>query len=174
MFGRRRHRAPVNVAPPTPVEVPLPAVQLSEEQLFDVVRQRIEDFLGADGDWSLVRRSVADTDEFFQDMAAFSLAQDVTRSILGTPAVAAEASPELDVTLSGFAGFGASVLDADPQTAPDFDTLVTHPVAEQVTFELNAIAVWADPKRHDPSHVSDELVNPPVSGRDARPISHAS
>ncbi|RLQ85784.1 hypothetical protein D9V28_02695 [Mycetocola zhadangensis] len=154
--------------------MPIPAVQLSEEQLFDVVRKRLEDFMGAQGEWSLVRRADADTDEFFQDMAAFSLARDVTSSILGKTVVAPEASPEIDVKLSGFAGFGASVLDAEPFEAPDFDTLVTRPVAEQITFELNAIAVWADPKRHDPAHVSAELVNPPVPTDESRPIAHAS
>jgi hypothetical protein len=174
MFGRRRHRAPVNVAPPTPVEAPLPDVQLSEEQLFDVVRKRLEDFMGAHGEWSLVRRNDADTDEFFQDMAAFSLARDVTASILGSTAEKQQASPAPDVTVSGFAGFGASVLSAEPYDAPEFDTLVTRPVAEQVTFELNAIAVWADPKRHDPSHVSDAMVNPPVPTDESRPIAHAS
>jgi hypothetical protein len=174
MFGRRRHRAPVNVAPPAPVEVPLPAVQLSEEQLFDVVRKRLEDFMGATGEWTLVRRAEADTDEFFQDMAAFSLARDVTASILGTSVSATEASAASDAVPSTLAGFGASVLDAEPFDAPDFDTLVTHPVAEQVTLELNAIAVWADPKRHDPSHVDVKLVTPTAPSADSRPIAHAS
>ncbi|MCP2030483.1 hypothetical protein L1277_000547 [Okibacterium sp. HSC-33S16] len=173
MFGRRRHRAPVNVAPPAPVEVPLPAVQLSEEQLFDVVRQRLEDFMGASGEWTLVRRADADTDEFFQDMAAFSLARDVTASILGTSTSTAQASPVAENVPSGLAEFGASVLDAEPFDAPDFDSLVTRPIADQVTFELNAIAVWADPKRHDPSHVDASLVNPPAPA-DSRPIAHAS
>ena len=174
MFGRRRHRAPVNVAPPTPIEAPLPAVQLSEEQLFDVVRSRLEEFMGAQGEWTLVRRADADTDEFFQDMTAFSLARDVTRSILGTTAVAQEASAAPDVTLSDFAGFGASVLDAKPFEAPNVDTLITRPVAEQITFELNAIAVWADPQRHDPSHVSPDLVTPPANAENSRSAARAS
>ncbi len=168
MFGLRRHRARVQVAPPTPIAPPLPAPQLSEEQLFEVVRARLEDFVGATGDWTLVRRSEADTDEFFQSMTAFSVARDVTASILATARgdqdETTAAHPTSDVTLSGFAGFGASVLDFRPVEESE---LVTRPITEKITFELDAIAVWADPKRHDPAHVSPDLVSPP-SADDAR------
>lgn len=198
MFGLRRHRARVQVAPPTPLEAPAPSVSLSEEQLFEVVRERLDEFVGANGDWTLIRRSDADSDEFFQSMTAFSVARDVTTSILATArgdrAETAKANPTSEVTLSGFAGFGASVLDFQPVEAsefnksefnrsefnksefnkPEFDALVTRPISEQITFELDAIAVWADPKRHDPAHVSPDLVSPPAAADDSRLTANAS
>lgn len=167
MFGRRRHRARAQVALPTPVEAPTPAPQLSEEQLFDVVRDRLDEFLGAQGEWTLVRRSAGDTDEFFQSMTAFSVARDVTSSILATArgelAGAKPADQTSTVTLSDFVGFGASALQPASISSADSDEFVTRPVAEQVTFELNAIAVWADPQRHDPGHVNPDLVTPPAA-----------
>jgi hypothetical protein len=177
MFGRRRHRAPVNVAPPIAVEAALPAVQtsavqISEEQLFDVVRSRLEDFMGAHGEWTLVRRADSDTDEFFQGMAAFSLARDVTRSILGATAISQQAGTESAVSQSSLTNPAAAVPGTD--TVVSEASLVTRPLAEQVTFELNAIALWADPKRHDPSHVSADLVTPPVTVDDSRPVANAS
>lgn len=179
MFGRRRHRAAVTVAPPVPA--PEPGIQLSEEQLFDRIRARLDTHMGATGDWTLVRRTDADTDTFFHDMAAFSLAREITSAIVGTSAIAAtqrEDAPALAATppesvmqtitvrtvpssvSSGAADVGPTVFDApaDSEALPVELTKVEH-----VMFELNSVAVWADPQRHDPSHVNPEMVTPTVS-----------
>jgi len=179
MFGRRRHRAPVTVAPPVPV--PEPGVQLSEEQLFDKVRARLDAHIGATGDWTLVRRTEADTDAFFHDMAAFSLAREITSAIVGAspaamtpsenaPAVAAAQPESVMQTItvrtvpssasSGAADVGPTLFDApaDSEALPVELTKVEH-----VMFELNTVAVWADPQRHDPAHVNPEMVTPTVS-----------
>lgn len=176
MFGRRRHRAPVTVAPPVPA--PQPGIQLSEEQLFDAVRARLDAHIGATGDWTLVRRSESDTDTFFHEMAAFSLAREITTALVGAPSTAAAhiddvpvdqpASVMQTITVrtvpssvsSGAADVGPTVFDAPA----DSDALpVELSRVEHVMFELNTVAVWADPQRHDPAHVNPEMVTPTVS-----------
>ena len=175
MFGRRRHRAPVIVAPPAPV--PIPGVELSEEQLFEKIRSRLDQHLGAGGDWTLVRRSDSDTDTFFHEMAAFSLAREITSAIVATPvaapaeqaaATAADVVPTITVQTVPSAASGLTDLDsafsgapagAEPAQAEDREVL------EHVMFELNTVAVWADPQRHDPSHVDAEMVTPSGSSR---------
>jgi hypothetical protein len=181
MFGRRRHRAPVTVAPPAPV--PTPGIQLSEEQLFEKVRIRLDEHMGAHGDWTLVRRTDADTDAFFHDMAAFSLAREITTAIVGTPAsVVAErvenASPTVGaepenvvqtVTVTTVpSGATSGVADVDSSVLNAVDETLASPAerskVEHVMFELNSVAVWADPQRHDPSHVNPDMVSP-TAGR---------
>jgi hypothetical protein len=179
MFGRRRHRAPVTVAPPAPV--PTPGIQLSEEQLFEKVRARLEQHMGANGDWTLVRRTAADTDTFFHEMAAFSLARELTTAIVGTAAakpaehaeealVLASAAPTNIVQTITVTTVPSSVSSGAANVGPAFDAPTEVAVApvdasrvEHVMFELNSVAVWADPQRHDPSHVDPEMVTPTVS-----------
>ena len=179
MFGRRRHRAPVTLAPPAPV--PMPGIQLSEEQLFEKVRVRLDEHMGAHGDWTLVRRTATDTDTFFHDMAAFSLAREITTAIVGsvaavtaahnddTSVAAAEIHKNIIQTItvttlpstvkSGTADIDPAVFDAPTalDAAPAERTNVEH-----VMFELNTVAVWADPQHHDPAHVNEEMVTPTV------------
>jgi hypothetical protein len=171
MFGRRRHRAPVTVAPPAPV--PTPGVQLSEEQLFEKVRARLEQHMGANGDWTLVRRTAADTDTFFHEMAAFSLARELTTAIVGTTGAdpaehavealvlphAAPTNIEQTITVTTVPSpVSSGAVDAPAEAAPVDAARVEH-----VMFELNSVAVWADPQRHDPSHVNPEMVTPTAS-----------
>ncbi|MET0479938.1 MAG: hypothetical protein ABWZ69_01140 [Mycetocola sp.] len=180
MFGRRRHRAPVAVAPAAPT--PTPGIRLSEEELFEKLRARIDAHMGAHGDWTLVRRTDADTDAFFHEMAAFSLARELTAAIVGTPATvtaeaadtataaAAAATADLVQTItvttvpsalkSGAGDVDPSVFDAPEDAVASSRAL--SPV-EHVMFELNTVAVWADPQHHDPSHVNQEMVTPTVS-----------
>lgn len=172
MFGRRRHRAPVIVAPPAPV--PIPGVELSEEQLFEKIRSRLDQHLGAGGDWTLVRRSDSDTDTFFHEMAAFSLAREITSAIVATPTAASseqgagtvDVRPSITVQTVPSGASGLTNVDstfapaaADPAPADNRDVL------EHVMFELNTVAVWADPQRHDPSQVDAEMVTPSGSSR---------
>ena len=173
MFGRRRHRAPVIVAPPAPV--PTPGVELSEEQLFEKIRLRLDTHLGARGEWTLVRRSDADTDTFFHEMTAFSLAREITAAVVGTLVSAstgqdAESEPDVapTITVQTVASGASGLADVDPAlftSTPSSDDAEpdARPVAEHVMFELNTVAVWADPQRHDPAHVDPEMVTPTAS-----------
>lgn len=183
MFGRRRHRAPVTVAPPVPVVEP--GVQLSEEQLFEKIRARLDAHMGSTGDWTLVRRSDADTDTFFHEMAAFSLAREITTAIVGAGAgagqsdTASESAPAEPMSVapapvmqtitvrtvpssasSDAADVGHSVFDA-PADADGLPVELSK--VEHVMFELNSVAVWADPQHHDPAWVNPEMVTPTVS-----------
>jgi hypothetical protein len=179
MFGRRRHRAPVTVAPPAPV--PEPGIQLSEEQLFERIRARLDQHMGATGDWTLVRRTDADTDAFFHEMAAFSLARELTTTIVGaetTVAADASATPAAEdappahivqtitvTTVPSSRKVGASDVDPAIFDAADDAADAARDLAkvEHVMFELNTVAVWADPQHHDPSHVNPEMVTPSLS-----------
>lgn len=174
MFGRRRHRAPVVVAPPAPV--PVPGIELSEEQLFEKVRARLDAHMGSTGDWTLVRRSDRDTDTFFHEMAAFSLARQITSAIVGAPVAArdtAETAPDVapTITVQAVAATASgTAVDVAPESwvAPAADSSATAATAEHIMFELNTVAVWADPQRHDPSHVDQEMVTPSRSASKRR------
>jgi hypothetical protein len=138
--------------------------------------------MGASGDWTLVRRTDADTDTFFHEMAAFSLAREVTTAIVGTPATVAaeptEAAPAIEspvptlvtqtitvTTVPASVSSGAADVDPSVFDAPADLVASTRDLTkvEHVMFELNSVAVWADPQRHDPSHVDKEMVTPTVS-----------
>ncbi|MET1051181.1 MAG: hypothetical protein ABWX65_00940 [Mycetocola sp.] len=182
MFGRRRHRAPIAVVPPVPA--PLPGIEVSEEQLFERVRARLDEQIGANGAWTLVRRTDADTDTFFHDMASFSLAREITAAIVGSPArldatpehAAADAvAPLPTITVQSVGGsnsrpadlgatVGADVLPVPASSVPASDE-VTEQIREHVMFELNTVAVWADPQRHDPAEVDAEMVTPSAPRR---------
>lgn len=143
MFGRRRKRRKAELLAPPPAP---PAIQLSEEQLFEVVSAKVTEFMGAEGSWTLVRRDETHTDSIFQVMASDSLARDITASILGNQ-VAVPHEPIADDVLTL------------PSIPRDVDTV------QQVEIELKAIAIWADPQRHDPAYVDPALVSPPSSPR---------
>ncbi len=73
MFGRRRQRAPI-------VHAPFP--ELSDAVIRSLVHARIAEMIGPRGDWSLVRRRAADTDEIFDGMLTDQVAQHVSDSLL--------------------------------------------------------------------------------------------
>ena len=177
MFGlRRRHRK----AQPAPPAIPdpqsdLPA-RLSEEQVFDAVHARLEEFMGADGTWSLVRRdpdSVPD-DGIFSSMSTILLAKDIVSSVLGSPGSASTA-PD---TVAEVASAPEVATQAAEEKAPSMrekdlrDMLRPVPrddAQSQVALELTTIATWADPQHHDPDHVDPDLVSPaPTTASEAR------
>ncbi|WP_345764187.1 hypothetical protein [Diaminobutyricibacter sp. McL0608] len=73
MFGRRRHVAAVSAAP-----IP----QLSEEQILELVHQKLADFVGEHGEWTVSRRADADTDAIFHNILARSVAVGITAAIM--------------------------------------------------------------------------------------------
>ncbi|WP_345063514.1 hypothetical protein [Leifsonia kafniensis] len=57
----------------TPViQTPLP--ELSDERVYELLHGRIAQILGADGEWTLVPRSSADTDAIFHGLKAEEIA----------------------------------------------------------------------------------------------------
>ena len=73
MFGRRRHVAAVSAAP-----VP----QLSETQILELVHQKLAEFVGERGEWTVSRRADADTDTIFHTILARSVAVGITAAIM--------------------------------------------------------------------------------------------
>jgi hypothetical protein len=73
MFGRRRHVAAVPAAP-----IP----QLSEAQILELVHQKLAEFVGGQGEWSVSRRADADTDTIFHTILARSVAVGITAAIM--------------------------------------------------------------------------------------------
>jgi hypothetical protein len=65
MFGRRRRVAPV---------VQAPAPELSDEQIFELLSSKLAEIVGARGAWTLVPRSVEDTDVIFHDLKSTQIA----------------------------------------------------------------------------------------------------
>jgi hypothetical protein len=89
MFGRRRHAASVAAAEPVapatvhPVTLAavMPAPQLSEGQIFDIVHAQLDALLGDKGLWAVVPRGAGDTDSIFQSVLTRSFAVGVTQAI---------------------------------------------------------------------------------------------
>jgi hypothetical protein len=65
MFGRRRRVAPV-------VHAAVP--ELSDEQIFELLSSKLAEIVGARGSWTLVPRSVEDTDVIFHDLKSTQIA----------------------------------------------------------------------------------------------------
>jgi hypothetical protein len=106
---------------------------LTADQVYEMVSQRVAEALGPHGRYSLVLRSAHDTDAIFSTLATRSLSLAITQAILGAD----------DIETNDAARHRA--------------------VAESARREHAAIAVWADPVRHDPNHVDDRLVSPPIT-----------
>lgn len=123
-----------------PASPPTPSsnVGLSPDEVYDLVNRKVLDALGPDGRYSLVLRSAADTDAIFSQLAARSLSLAITRSLVGT------------------------------DTAAHVPTHGKATAAEYARREHAAIAVWADPLRHDPDSVDPAIVSPSTGGLQAR------
>lgn len=129
MFGRRRHVAPVPVAP-----VP----QLSEQQVFELVQGRLDALIGPAGGWSLTRRTDADTDSIFQGVLVRSVAVDITRG-LTQARLTLESSADTAAAAAGRSAEPGQHV-ATGGAAPD--THASEPAA--FGWEPAPITVWAD------------------------------
>lgn len=180
MFGLRRRNRKSQPAPSTtPTEEAHDRVQLSEEKLFDLIHGKLEDFIGVDGAWALVRRDpeAAADDAIFSSMSTVMLARDITSELLGTKArnhsvtppipAATEAAEVDEVEIPAPAASEASPSPAPANGLRDMIRPVPRDESqEQVDIELKTIATWADPQRHDPEQV-DERIVAPVRAADA-------
>ncbi|PFG31587.1 hypothetical protein [Paramicrobacterium agarici] len=161
MFGlRRRHRKAEPAPAPLPDSASDGTIRISEEQLFEAVHERLEQFMGADGTWSLVRRNPDDAadDSIFSSMSTILLAKEIASVVLGSPpnrAQTTDEDPSETPTESGI----RELLRPVPRSLDE---------AEQISVELTTIATWADPQRHDPDHVDPRLVTPRSTADEAR------
>ena len=81
MFRRRRRRKAQAAAAEAPKQI-----TLTGEQVFDLLNARLAEFIGASGEWTLVRRTDDDTDGIFRAMVTHQIAAELTREILATQA----------------------------------------------------------------------------------------
>lgn len=142
MFGRRRRAKVVTDFPATPKPAAsfVPGSTSARESLtpddvYDLVNRRVAEALGPDGRYSLVLRSAADTDAIFSQLASRSLSLAITQAIVG-----------------------AGVVPAASRLPGAHERSVLSPRAEH-----SAIAVWADPMRHDPDAIDPAIVTPTTS-----------
>lgn len=152
---------------PAVIPVPAPVIELTEERVFAAVLERLQDFVGENGSWTLTRRSDSDTEVFFHDMAALSLARAVTSTLVdaaahGDTAPTAERDnlSELDAARAAAdaSTSHASTSDAPTSDAPAADRAVSPAV--RTIMELDTIAVWADPTSHDPAYIDERMLHP--------------
>ncbi|WP_134491400.1 hypothetical protein [Cryobacterium tagatosivorans] len=69
MFGRRRRVAPV---------IQVSAPELSDEQIFELLHDKLAELIGERGQWTLVSRSADDTDVIFHGLKATQIATTLT------------------------------------------------------------------------------------------------
>ena len=109
MFGRRRRVTPV--APVTPPPVP----ELSDSQIFDLLHTEIARLVGAQGQWTLVPRSIDDTDVIFHGLKANQIASTLA-TVLRTETAALRGEVIAEPTALPFSPAPISVW-ADPERA---------------------------------------------------------
>jgi hypothetical protein len=152
----------------TPVTAPV--IELSEERVFAAVLERLQDFVGENGSWTLTRRSESDTEVFFHDMAALSLARAVTSTLVDAAAhgdITSRAGLD-DLSELDAARAASDALPVDNRAGEDAaadastrDRAVSPAV--RTIMELDTIAVWADPKSHDPAYIDERMLHPETS-----------
>ncbi|WP_143458971.1 hypothetical protein [Leifsonia sp. ALI-44-B] len=154
-----------------PMASPAPVLELSEERVFAAVLDRLQDFVGENGSWTLTRRSDSDTEVFFHDMAALSLARAVTSTLVDAAGLgdstdsarrddlsdldrvhATSVVPAVDGDSNEDAAEAAAEATANPDRAVS--------PAVRTIMELDTIAVWADPKSHDPAYIDERMLHP--------------
>lgn len=119
MFRRwRRARILAQAAHATPTPR-ASAADLRGEHIFELVNQRLAEFIGPEGQWSLVRRDDADTDRIFHAMLTHQIAGEVTRAILDERDSVAVVVPAGEEALALSWAPAPLVVWADPTTAVD-------------------------------------------------------
>lgn len=132
MFGRRRHVAAAPAAP---------APQLTEEQIFELVHRQLAGFVGAEGEWTVSRRTHAHTDAIFHGVLVNSVTAEIVAALR-------DARQRLE---AGAAAAPAAVIVAEHDEAGQHVASIETPDAaagerEPAAFgwEPAPITVWAD------------------------------
>lgn len=84
MFRRwRRTRLTAEASEHVAAPAPRPsAADLRGEHIFDLLHGKLSEFIGSSGEWTLVRRTDADSDRIFHAIVTHQIAAELTRSIL--------------------------------------------------------------------------------------------
>lgn len=130
MFGRRRHVAPAAVAA-------IPAPQLTDEQIFELIHTRLAAVLGEHGQWSVSRRHDTDTDDIFHGVLAHSIAVSITDALQD-----ARARIEAGETASA-----ATAHVPEHAAVPQPDSTATADEPAAFTWDPAPITTWTDLKK---------------------------
>lgn len=132
MFGRRRHVAVVPAAP-------LPVPQLTDAQILELVQAKMAEFIGVEGEWSVVRRSAGDTDTLFQSILVQSVSVGIASAITDARRRLEEGEPVSEPQhLAG----STTITAVSPAAAEPASTAETAPAA--FSWEPSPITVWTD------------------------------
>lgn len=146
MFRRWRRRARLEAAPTIAAPAPrASAADLRGEHIFELVNAKLAEFIGADGQWALVRRTPEDTDRIFDAVVTHQIASDLTRTILDERETVAVVVPEGEDTMALSWNPSPLVLWAEPvlESAPTIDpapALGSEPATADATGEPEASA----------------------------------
>src|SRR6478735_9643458 len=125
---RRRARLEAEATPIAAAPAPRPsAADLRGEHIFELVNTKLSEFIGANGQWALVRRTPEDTDMIFDAVVTHQIASEVTRTILDEREAIAVVVPEGEDTMalswnpSPLVLWAEPVRDDEPATADAAD-----------------------------------------------------
>jgi hypothetical protein len=141
MFRRWRRRARLEAEAAPIIATPAPrasAADLRGEHIFELVNAKLAEFIGANGQWALVRRTPEDTDMIFDAVVTHQIASEVTRTILDERETVAVVVPEGEDTMALSWNPSPLVLWAEPVRE-------TEPAAAEVTDAPEASTEADDP-----------------------------
>ncbi|TDW31128.1 hypothetical protein [Cryobacterium psychrophilum] len=142
MFGRRRRvAAALAVSAPAPTPVPTPI--LSDEQILELLHDKVAELVGVNGLWTLVPRSADDTDVFFHGLKAAEIATALSTALrVETARLAGSSAPSIVPAVVVPAKTGRL---AKARAAVIGDEAVIEPTA--LSWTPAPISVWAEPAR---------------------------
>jgi hypothetical protein len=136
---RRRARLEAEATPIAAAPAPRPsAADLRGEHIFELVNTKLAEFIGANGQWALVRRTPADTDVIFDAVVTHQIASEVTRTILDERETVAVVVPEGEDTMALSWNPSPLVLWAEPVRDDEPAAEASAPSEESTTSEASA------------------------------------
>jgi hypothetical protein len=149
MFRRWRRRARLEAEATPTIATPAPrasAADLRGEHIFELVNAKLAEFIGANGQWALTRRTPNDTDVIFDAVVTHQIASEVTRTILDERETVAVVVPEGEDTMALSWNPSPLVLWAEP--VHDVEPTAVEPTAAEAP-DLPETSTEAD----DPAQV---------------------
>jgi hypothetical protein len=173
-FGRRKSARQAATLPA--VEAPLavapvvaePRPQLTDEQIFALVHERVSASFGDHGPWTVRRRTSEDTDDFFSSVFVTRLSREVTLAVHGAlhpdevlakaPADATEAAVVAVPIETAQPVAVAESIGAEPETLVEVAAQAFAEMPQDAEFESGTSVVAAETTDDGPSHRHDEPV----------------
>ncbi|WP_308799435.1 hypothetical protein [Agromyces silvae] len=145
---RRRARLEAEATPIAATAAPRPsAADLRGEHIFELVNTKLAEFIGANGQWALVRRTPEDTDMIFDAVVTHQIASEVTRTILDERETVAVVVPEGEDTMALSWNPSPLVLWAEPVVEPVHD----EPASAETTDQPEASVDATDASHDEPA-----------------------